>query len=184
MKKNIRQKIARYIFHQEFRNYQVPERIVPFDKAKSIGIIYDSTNEKYFELVKRYVKEIRDLHHKEVLALGYYDHNELPAMRFAKLGMDFFTRKALNWHFKPTTQIVKNFINRDFDILIDLHTGNSIPFRYIVAMSKAKFKIGRYEKSTASFYNFMISTRDQLSLPQFIEQVNHYLKSLRHEPAL
>jgi hypothetical protein len=183
MKKNLRHRVANFLFQREFKNQHIQRKLIPFDKAKSIGILYDSTNEKYFELVKRYVKEIRELHHKEVLALGYYDQNELPPMRFSKLGLDFFTRKTLNWHYKPVNPIVKNFISREFDILIDLHTGNNIPFRYIVAMSKAQFKIGKYDKATASFYDFMISTGDHLALPQFIEQVNHYLKSLRHESA-
>ena len=104
-------------------------------------------------------------------------------MRFSKLGLDFFTRKTLNWFYKPSNPIIKNFVNREFDILIDLHTGNSIPFKYIVAMSKARFKIGKYEKGSTSFYDFMISTRENLALPQFIEQVNHYLKSFKYEPA-
>ncbi len=183
MKKTLRHKIADYLFHREFKNHKAKQHLIPFEKAKSIGILYDSSNEKYFELVKRYVKEIRELHQKDVLALGYYDQDELPPMRFSKLGLDFFTRKTLNWYYKPSNPIVKNFVNREFDILIDLHTGNSIPFKYIVAMSKARFKIGKYEKGSTSFYDFMISTRENLALPQFIEHVNHYLKSFKYEPA-
>jgi hypothetical protein len=155
--------------------------MVAFSDAKSIGILYDSSNEKDFELVRKYVKEIRETHHKEVLALGYYDQPDLPPMRFAKLGLDFFTKKSLNWYYKPVSPIVKNFVSKDFDILIDLHTENSIQFRYVVALSKAKFKIGRYERSAAAFYDFMISAPIHLLLPQLIEQVNHYLKSLNHE---
>ena len=79
--------------------------------------------------------------------------------------------------------MVKSFVNREFDLLIDLHTGNSIPFRYIVAASRSKFKIGKHDKSAERFYDFMISTGDHMTLPQFIDQVNHYLKLFKHEPA-
>ena len=98
MKKSFRHKIAHYLFLREFRSNLSAHQMITFERAKSIGILYDSTNEKHFELVKKYVKEIRETHHKDVLALGYYDQKELPAMRFSKLGLDFFTKKDLNWH--------------------------------------------------------------------------------------
>ncbi len=184
MKKNIRSKIGKMMFLREFRSHKRQQKMVSFDDAKTIGVVYDSTDEKNFEIIKRYVKELRDIYKKDVLALGFYNGKELPNMRFSKLGLDFFTRKALNWHFKPIAPVVKNFTLKDFDILIDLHTGNSIPFKYIIAMTKAKFKIGRYDRSSLPFYDFMISVEENISLPKFIEQVNHYLNMLKHEVAL
>lgn len=184
MKKNIRDKIARVMFLREYKGYKRQHKMVAFDDAKTIGVIYDSTDEKNFEIIKKYVKELREIYKKDVLALGYYNGAQLPNMRFSKLGLDFFTRKALNWHFKPIAPVVRNFALKDFDILIDLHTGNSIPFKYIIAMTKAKFKIGRYDRSSAPFYDFMISVEDNISLTKFIEQINYYLNMLKHEPAI
>ena len=181
MKKSFRHKIGRYLFLKEFGKQATKRGYVTFEKAKSIGILYDSTNEKHFELVKKYVKEIRETHHKEVVALGFYNQKELPPMRFAKLGLDFFTLKDLNWYHKPITPVVRNFVQRDFDILIDLHLQNSVPFRYILASSKAKFKIGKYNRLFTPFYDFMVSVSDETTFPQFLDQVIHYLNSLRHE---
>ncbi|MBP7168154.1 MAG: hypothetical protein KBB64_10845 [Bacteroidia bacterium] len=183
MKKTFRQKIARYLFLKEYGQHESQKKLITFNDAKSIGILYDSTNEKDFELIRKYVKDIRENHHKEVLALGYYDQKELPAMRFAKLGLDFFTRKDLNWYYKPIAPVVKNFVQKDFDILIDLHTGNSITFRYIVASSKARFKIGKYDRFSTPFYDFMISIQENTGQQQFIDQINHYLKSFRNDHA-
>lgn len=180
MKKTFRQKIGRYLFLREFKNDRLNKCLISFDKAKSIGILYDSTNEKHFDIVRKYVKHMREQDHKEVLALGYFDDKDLPPMRFSKLGLDFFTRKDLNWYFKPIAPVVKNFIQREFDILIDLHTGNSIPFRYIVASSNASFKIGKYDRLAVPFYDFMLSISDTITFSQFIDQVNHYLKSFQH----
>lgn len=183
MNNKLRQKLAGILFRREFSNHDSSRRMVPFDKAKTIGILYDSTDETAFDTVKKYVKEMRERYHKDVLALGYYDSAELPPMRFSKLGLDFFTRKHLNYFYKPVAMVVRNFINRDFDILIDLHTGNAIPFRYITALSRAKFKIGKYDKNAIHFYDFMVSTRDHVALPQFIEEVNSYLHQLKYEHA-
>jgi hypothetical protein len=181
MSKKIKSRIANYLFYREFSAHQRDHKMVSFSQARTIGIIYDSTNEKNYEIIKRYVKELRDIYKKDVLALGYYDKKELPNDRFAKLGLDFFTRKGLNWYYKPIAPIVKNFMQRDFDILLDLHVSNSIAFRYIIAATKAKFKIGKYNRTSTKFYDFMISTGDTVTLPQFIDQVNHYLNLLKHE---
>ncbi|MEP7265651.1 MAG: hypothetical protein ABI772_14190 [Bacteroidota bacterium] len=183
MRKKIQSKIAHYLFHREFNMQERQQKLVSFDNARSIGLLYDSTNERNYDVIKKFVKELREVNKKDVLALGYYDKKELPNDRFAKLGLDFFTRKSLNWHYKPIAPIVKNFMAKDFDILIDLHTSNSIIFRYIAASTKAKFKIGKYSRLAAPFYDFMISINEGVTLPQFIEQINHYLNLIRHEPA-
>ena len=181
MKKNLRHKIAHVVFMNEFRNKSTKNNIVPFDQATSIGILYDSSNEAHYEIVRKYVKELREVHHKDVLALGYYDQKELPTLRFSKLGLDFFTLKDLNWFYKPISGIVKRFVDREFDILIDLHLGNQIPFKYVAASSNAKFKIGKYSKNAERYYNFMLSVNEQTQLPAYIQQVNHYLKQIKNE---
>ena len=182
MKKTIKTKIAHFLFNREFANHERLQKMVSFTDARKIGIIYDSTNDRNFEIIKRYVKDLREIYKKDVLALGYFDKNELPGTRLSKLGLDFFTRKSLSWYYKPIAPIVKNFMSHDFDILIDLHTGPSIIFRYVVASTKAKFKIGKYDKKASKYYDFMISVNESMSLSAFIEQVNHYLNLLKHEP--
>lgn len=47
--------------------------------------------------------------------------------------------------------VVKNFAHREFDLLIDLHMEILISYQYIVASSRAKFKIGKYERKSTAF---------------------------------
>jgi hypothetical protein len=177
--KTLRHKIANYLFHREMKNHKRVQKSVPFSEAKTIGILYDATTERDYELVKKFVKEIRD-QHKDVLALGYYDKKELPDTRFVKLGLDFFTKKHLNWHLKPHHHGIHNFINAEFDILINLAIEKNFPLKYIFAKTKARFKIGRYEKINARYYDMMIHTDENVSLGKFIELVVHYLNQLRN----
>lgn len=176
----IRSKVANYIFYREMRHHKRVQKMVPFSEAKKIGILYDSTSEKHYEVVKLLVKDIRN-QHKDVMALGYYDKRELPDNRFAKLGLDFFTKKSLNWYLKPHHHIISNFINTDFDILINLNIEKSFPLKYISAHAKAKFKIGRYHRMNASFCDMMIQTEENISLGKFIEQILHYLNLLKND---
>ncbi len=180
LNKNIRSKVANYLFLREMRHKRRVQKTIPFDQAKKIGILYDSTSDRHYETVKLFVKNIRS-EHKDVLALGYYDKRELPHDRFAKLGLDFFTRKSLNWYMKPHHPIINNFINADFDILINLNIEKSFPLKYISALSNAKFKIAKYDRRNAPFCDMMIHTDENISLGKFMEQVLHYLKLLRNE---
>jgi hypothetical protein len=180
MNEQLRYKISNFLLQREIRNSNRQAAVIPFSDAKSIGILYDATQDQDYELIKNYVKDLRG-YSKDVLALGYYNRKELPATRLMKLGLDFFTQKALNWKLKPNHPIVTNFMNREFDILICMNLDRSIPIRYISSMTKAKFKIGKYDPDCARIFDFMIKVEDNSDMRILIEQVNHYLKLIRNE---
>jgi hypothetical protein len=148
--------------------------------ARQIGIIYDATRDTDYELVKNYVRGMMK-DSREVVALGYVDSNEMPADRYMKLGLDFFTRKSLNWRMKPKNAIVSSFLKREFDILICLTTVPSIPIRYVTALANARFKIGRYENSGTDIFDFMVKVEPNTGLKPLIEQVDHYMKMISNE---
>ncbi len=180
MNRKLKNKIANYLFMRQLRHHKRHHKSVSFQEAHKIGILYDATNEKNYDIIKNLVKEIRS-HHKEVQALGYFNRKNLPANRFAKLGLDFFTKKSVNWYMKPGNPIVHNFIQTDFDILINLNIEKCFPLKYISAHSKAKFKIGRWDRRNAPICDMMIHTDENIPLAKFIEQIMHYLNLLRHD---
>ena len=180
MKEQLRYKISNYLLQQEIRNLNRQVSVIPFSEAKNIGILYEATHDKDYELIKNYVKDLRS-YSKDVLALGYYNRKELPETRYIKLGLDFFTLKSLNWKMKPNHPIVTNFMNREFDILICMNLDRSIPIRYVSSHTKARFKIGRYDPVCAKIFDFMIKVEDKPDLRIMIEQVNHYLKLIKNE---
>lgn len=167
--------IGNMIFMRRMRLPQKRRQVVSFDAARKIGMLYDATLESDYESVKNYVKLIR-AEHKEVIALGYVDGKDLSRNQFAQLGLDFFTRKDLRWNMIPNSLEVKNFINEPFDILINLNDGNCFPLSYISAMSKARFRIGRYSKKNLHYFDFLIEAGNSTSLPQFIKEADRYLR--------
>src|SRR6185436_17767482 len=74
----------------------VQRKTIPFANAKKIGFLYDATADSNFETMKHYLKNIRS-QQKEVHALGFVNHKNLPANKFPLLGLDFFCKKDLNW---------------------------------------------------------------------------------------
>jgi hypothetical protein len=180
MNQRIRNKLAGYMLVREIRRVHRVPRVIAFDKAKTIGIIYDATRDQDFELMKNYVRDIRGIG-KDVVSLGYFNQKELPGMRFMKLGLDLFTKKSLDWKMKPHSPVVSSFLQRDFDILICFNLVHSVPLSYITAHSKAVFKIGKYDSRFSGLFDFMIKPESTPSLKQMMDQVNHYLTLIRNE---
>lgn len=180
MNQRIRSKLAGYMLGKEVRGIHRTPGIITFGRARTIGIIYDATSDQDFELMKNYVRDIRNMG-KDVVSLGYFNQKELPNMRFMKLGLDLFTRKALDWKLKPHSPVVSSFLQRDFDILICFNLEHSVPLTYIAAHSKAVFKIGLYDNRNSKLFDFIIKPESTPTLKQMMDQVNHYLTLIRNE---
>ena len=174
----IRKALAGYRLRRELNENKNGHQTVNFDAAKKIGLLYDATDMKNFEVVKDYVKEVRSKQ-KEVLALGFVDKKVLPQNQFAQLGLDFFTRKNLNWQLFPDSLEVKNFIREPFDIVVNLSDNTIFPLRYIAAVSKAKFRVGRFDTSSLPCYDMMIEAAPETDLKQFIRQAEDYLRKIK-----
>jgi hypothetical protein len=179
-KKRVRLAVADYVFRKKIKALERPHQSVSLAQADKIGIIYDATDEKDYEVVTQYLRFLRNKQ-KEVKTLGYVDSKKLPQNQFAKLGIDFFTNRHLNWALIPTHPLVANFINEKFDILINLSINKCFPLQYISAVSKAKFRIGRYESRHVHYYDLMINIQADFTLKEFIEQIDHYLNLVTPE---
>jgi hypothetical protein len=137
--------------------------------------------------VRNYVKKMKDelgLH--KIQCLGYFDGKELPFHLHAKLNFDAFCQKDLNWYRIPGGNTVNNFIAEEHDVLIDLTMDDHLPLQYIVAKSRARFKVGRFTESNKRFLDMMIDTAGAHSLPQLIANIDRYLLMInaRVEPSL
>ena len=172
--------VSNMVFRQRLCLQQKQTQVVSFNDAKKIGMLYDATEESDYEIVKQYVKLLRG-DHQEVLALGYVDRKELSRNQFSQLGLDFFTKKNLKWDMIPDSLEVKNFIKEPFDILINLNEGNCFPLNYITAMSKARFRIGRYNKNHIHNFDMMIDAGNSTSLSNFIKEADRYLRIITNK---
>lgn len=139
------------------------------EKAKTIGILFNATHQISFEIVKEMVKNLSSRKNK-IDILGYVDSKNLIDHYLYRKGFEFFTQKQLNWYYKPVEETVNSFVEKKFDILIDLSLDDPYPIQYIIAVSKAKFKVGRYTEGN-EYLDFMID----------IEKEKEAMKKLRHE---
>ncbi len=177
--KNIKVGIANYFLKQELqavRREQKPNKF-NFNEVKTVGILFDATNSEDFEIVKRYVVYLRE-YKKKVKAIGFFSTKQIPALTYSKLEYDFFSTKELNWMGKPSSVIIRNFIDEEYDLLIDLNVEDHFPLRYISALSKAVFKVGKYGEKDVEIYDMMIDADNTKTVKYFLRQVDTYITML------
>ena len=125
-------KIGQIVFQNQLKSNKRKKEVCNLDSAKSIGILYDATNEEQINQIQPFVSYFFNLK-KDVKALGYVNAKKLLYCHTPKLQYDFFYLKDLNWYKKPQNYIIDNFIKKEYDILINLCDSSCIPIKYLVA---------------------------------------------------
>jgi hypothetical protein len=179
LNKNIRAWIGNHQFLKEIKKVERKREIISFDDANKIGILYDATDERDSETIKNYVKNTRANFKKEILAVGYIDKKIVGNNQYAQVGIDYFTKKDLNFSMKPDNIIVNNFIREEFDILINLNSGKCYPLKYISAMSRARFRVGRFSSSNSVHLDMMVKLSGDPPLKIVIEEIEHFLRLIK-----
>jgi hypothetical protein len=171
--KNTREKIGNCFLKKELQSTDRTITFKGFQEAASVGILFNATNPEDFELVKRYVKYLRDSK-KKVKAIGFFDLKALPEFTYSRIEYDFFSNKELNWYLIPKDDSIINFIQQEFDILIDLNLQDNFPLHYLSALSKAKFKIGKFT-DVLNLFDLMIEVSPDKGVKYFLRNLDHYL---------
>lgn len=148
------------------------------EPARSIGIIFNARDERTFKQIREFTDKLRGGGLRSVRALGFVPKGEVASFLQSSQDFDFFTREDFNWYYKPQGRKVVGFVSEEFDILIDLRINKFIPLLFIVGLSRAKFKVGRFDKGYKDFYDLMIDVDGNTELPYLIEQVLKYLQML------
>lgn len=177
---NIRFKWAQTSFKREFKTYSRSGKVYNLDDARSVAIMYYLDSEETFSIVKKYVKYLKEEEGiKKILAIGYYDGNEkeVPEYISPKLEFDFLLKHEHAKKYKPSGNMVKNFIHQDFDILIDFTFEKKLPLLYLFNWSVARFKVGVHQPENLKFYDLTIMQNGK-SLTDLIDNTTTILKKL------
>ena len=180
MFKNIRSFIGNNLFKQELSKSGRDRRLINLQEAKKIGILYNLDTVPDYEIVSEFVTQLQQ-GRKEVKALGYVKNKNLVSRFLPKLSYDFFSRKDVNWFYMPGQAKVRDFIAKEFDLLIDLSLKDNLPLKYIAGLSMSLCRIGRFSEKNTDCYDFMIDIHPAASLKEYILQITHYLNLINNE---
>ena len=170
----IKDAIGGYFLSIELKSRHRNKTFMNMSDAKTVGILFDATDHENFDLVKKYIIYLKDMK-KRVKAIGFYNQKQTPPMAYSKIEYDFFTIKDLNWYNFPDNIYVRNFIEEEYDILLDLNIYDSFPLKYVSIVSKAKFKVGKKSEQNSSTFDLMIDADASKGIKYFLRNIDAYL---------
>ena len=169
---NIKRKLSDFSFQRKGSpNREV--KAINIKRAQTVGIVYRADNDETKELVERYVKFLRE-YKIRCKALGYYNRDDLPRYVTPKLEFDYFLKKDLNWKLETQASEVLNFVQSDFDILIDTTVEEDDVIRFVVKQSIASFKVGG-KKQGVDDLDFTINLQPEEGIRQLMKGIDNYL---------
>jgi hypothetical protein len=126
--KYARKKLARKV--AQMNRY----RVVPdVNTAKVIGVIWQPSQKDAFTWLKNYF--VRD----QIIFRGFCVFEEMASPH---PDANALTVKELNWWGLPRHEKVSEFVDMNFDILLNVALSQNLALDYITALSQAKFKVG------------------------------------------
>jgi len=164
----LKYKIASYKIIKLLKKQNRKTEQTTIAQAQNIGIIFNSVDNNDIETILNFFKN------KNVFILGFCKDKKL----FKK--NNYFSRKDFSWDCKLKTENLKNFVEQNFDILLNLDLQNNILLQYLSLISQAKFKIGVYNNLNCKILDLMLNFEHQnnILISDFIEQINIYTNIL------
>jgi len=173
----VKSSIGEFLLKKELQKARRNRKPAGFKNVKTVGILYSVPEEIKFPYITDFVKFLQD-NNKIVKALGFTYSDYVPHYCFPKLTYDYFTKKHINWFGKPSHKFIDDFINNDFDLMIDLHTDNNFTLNFIGFTCLAKFKVGMMNDNNLKHYDLMMNVSQDIELSEYLTQIKHYLTNL------
>ncbi|HNY02800.1 MAG TPA: hypothetical protein PKG48_09450 [Bacteroidales bacterium] len=174
----MRIRIGQYYYRRETTRSERRSQMTNLDDARRIGILYTLDDMPDYERVSEFVSRLQN-DHKEVKALGFVKNRNLLQRFLPKLSFDFFSKRDLTWFYKPIHSQVKDFIEKEFDLLIDLSMQDTFPLKYISGLSRALCRVGKFSEDNTQYYDLMIDTKPSMTQEEYMKQVQHYLTVIK-----
>ena len=147
--------------------------------ARTVALLYYLPDEATYHIAETILSKLTKMNLK-VRVVCYTDLKIIPHYFVPKITQDIITAKDVNLLYQPQKPFVKEFINTDFDLLIDLSLNNYLPLLYCSALSNAGLKVGRFQEDHELFYDLMIQAGQDETLDSFAAQVIHYLSRINN----
>ena len=175
---NIKNWVGYYMLNRSNAITERQIKAINLRQAQSVGLIYDSGDEKIFNAIKNYYRLLKQEGVKNIEVLGYVDEKQLPVFLTPERDFDYFSIKEVNWYGKPISQNVLTFANKNFDILIDLSLKENLPLQFILAMSQAHLKVGASGLNRNNLLDLIINLKEDQGINYLIKNVSVYLNML------
>lgn len=152
-------------------------RPLPFNKIKSIGILYYLNDESELKQLLKIQKNSFLLGKDAKILCWLKSTKKKPHPQIE--GIQFIDRADFDSNFLPSSKVARYFCQQDFDLIMDLSSQYHFPIHAMAVMSNAKLKAGIEHK-----LNWHLQVRIKLgeakqNNPHYLlEQIIVYLEQL------
>jgi len=150
--------------------------ITNLNDAKTIGIVYDSTDPDHDIAITRFAEMLRNKG-KTVEIIAYINDKKIDH----KGDITILNPKAVNWYGVPQDERVNAFCSKPFDLLICAILKESKPLEYIAYLSKARYRIGPFDDKKTYCYDLMIEMGTKTDLSYLLQQMVHFLENIKYD---
>lgn len=139
--------------NNQLKRNKVLRTSIPYKKAVSIGILFSVEDKLKHDQIKEFVHKLEH-DGKKVQVLEYLP-NKKENYEFL---FDFFTIKDISFWGKIESEKTLKFSDTPFDYLFCLDTERNPMVLYLMARSKSKCRVGKFNDTEKSFFEFMIDS--------------------------
>jgi hypothetical protein len=178
--KSIRLKIGKIILSKNVARNKREVHYSDFKKVKNIGIVWDASKPAEFASLSRFHQKMLDIK-IDVMIFGYFNGTNLPDQYTAIRYLRCIRKDEINKFYYPDSSETRSFINKPFDILIDINFDKLFPLMYVTSLSKARLKVGIFdnEKSQPPF-DLMLEIKNPVDIDEYLTQVIQYLEMIKN----
>ena len=172
---NIRLKIGDYILRNRIAGTKRKVHYANLDLVKNIGLVWDASRTEDFVYLSRFYQKMHE-NKTEVKIMGYFPGKILPNQYTAIRYLSVIKKEELNFFYHPVSREINSFLNKRFDVLIDLNFTKLLPLLYISSLSKAGLKVGLFEPETRNTpFDLMMELKSPVNIEDYLNQVVYYL---------
>jgi hypothetical protein len=171
-------KIKKHLFKRCLKNNKPlrEKQLISLEQVKTMGLVCQITDEDSYKKVYDLFSKLHSPK-RSVWLLGYVDERKVPYYCLQQLSADFFSKNELNWFGKPDFAQLNDFLNKEFDILIDLSRSDLAPLHYVLATSKAKLLTGA-NNCFKDIYDIFIMDEAEMDDLKLLKTIHDYLLKL------
>jgi hypothetical protein len=177
--KGLRTRIGNAILHNKISRTKRKASYINIELVKNIGIVWDASSTEEFPSLSKFHQRMAEKK-AEVNILGYYSGNSLPNQYTAIRYLSIIKKEELSFFYQPVSSEISTFVNKNFDVLIDLNFKKLLPLKYISSLSNARLKVGLFESETGNTtFDLMMDIKNPVNVDEYLNQVVHYLEMIK-----
>ncbi|MBN1822192.1 MAG: hypothetical protein JW833_15835 [Prolixibacteraceae bacterium] len=161
---NFRERTAYQILERKYRSINREVRLSDFNTAKRVGVLWHVDDKEGFRYISDFLKN------KQIIFRNFC-YKDLSIEPMA----NSFGKKDTNFWGFPKKGVTEDFMDVEYDLLLNISVGSFFPLEVLTALTPASFKIGR-ETENENFFDLAIEIKNGENSLYLVKQQIHYIE--------